>query len=78
MPRRRVGYTRDRERAATARARQSVKAWKSECPAEGGWMRDPEQSQERRGDAVGSGGARRTDPRVGGPGGQERKQHPHL
>lgn len=78
MPRKRVGDTRDRDKVARARARQSVKAWKSECPAESGWTRDPEQSQERRGDAAGSGSGRRTDPRVGRPGGQGRKQHPHL
>lgn len=71
------------ERAAAGRerrgrARGSVRAWKSECPAEGGRTRGGEQSQERRGDAARSGGSGPTDPRVRGPESQGRKQHPYL
>ena len=39
--RRREGESRDPERAAQARARQSVRAWKSKRPAEGGRTRGP-------------------------------------
>lgn len=41
MPRRRVGESSDGEGSARARARQSVRAWKSERPAEGGRTRRP-------------------------------------